>query len=73
MISFSVPSRGRPKLAARLVNSARSTANNDVEILFYLNSDDPTLQEYQDLLSVSYTHLTLPTKARCRSGWSPFD
>ena len=22
--------------------------------------------------SVSYTHLTLPTKARCRSRWSPY-
>jgi glycosyltransferase involved in cell wall biosynthesis len=66
MISFSVPSRGRPKLAARLVNSARSTANNDVEILFYLNSDDPTLQEYQDLLS-SEDYVIGPNQSTCLS------
>ena len=43
MISFSCPSRGRPKFAERLVKTALETAKHDVEILFYLNDDDPTL------------------------------
>ena len=51
MISFSCPSRGRPKFAERLVKTALETAKRDVEILFYLNDDDPTLEEYKELLS----------------------
>ena len=54
MISFSCPSRGRPKYAKRLVDTAQKTANNDVEILFYLNDDDPTLEEYKDLLDEKF-------------------
>ena len=38
MISFSCPSRGRPKYAKRLVDTAQKTANNDVEILFNTNT-----------------------------------
>jgi hypothetical protein len=40
MISLCCPSRGRPKLAKRLVDTALATAEHDVEFLFYLNQDD---------------------------------
>jgi len=46
MISILCPSRGRPKLAKRMVETALSTAENGLEILLYLNDDDPTLKEY---------------------------
>ena len=54
MISFSCPSRGRPKLAKRLVDTAQEFVKHEVEILFYLNNDDSTLEEYKDLLEEKY-------------------
>jgi len=48
MISILCPSRGRPKLAKKMVETALSTAENEIEILLYLNADDPTLTEYLD-------------------------
>ena len=50
MISLCCPSRGRPELAQRLVNSATEHAKYDTEFLFYLNDDDPKLEEYKDVL-----------------------
>ena len=47
MISFCCPSRGRPELAQRLVNSANEKAKYTTEFLFYLNNDDPKLEEYR--------------------------
>ena len=52
MISFSCPSRGRPSYAKRLIDTAEKFAKTDVEIMFYLNEDDPTLPEYRDLLQI---------------------
>ena len=66
MISFAVPSRGRPKLAARLVETAQSTADKQVEILFYLNKDDPTLTEYKDLLKDNQ-YVVGPNQSTCLS------
>ena len=66
MISFAVPSRGRPKLAARLVDTAQSTADKHVEILFYLNKDDPTLTEYKDLLKDNQ-YVVGPNQSTCLS------
>ena len=54
MISLCCPSRGRPELAKRLVNSANEKAKYTTEFLFYLNDDDPKLEEYKDLLDESY-------------------
>ena len=51
MISFCCPSRGRPELAKRLIDTATETQDTDTEFLFYLNKDDPTLQQYKDLLN----------------------
>jgi hypothetical protein len=50
MISFCCPSRGRPELAKRLVDTATETQKGETEFLFYLNDDDPKLEQYQDLL-----------------------
>ena len=50
MISLCCPSRGRPELAQRLVNSATEQAKYTTEFLFYLNDDDPKLEEYKDVL-----------------------
>ena len=50
MISIVCPSRGRPKLAANMVNTAKSTAKTKVEILVYVNEDDPLLNEYKSLI-----------------------
>ena len=66
MISFCCPSRGRPELAKRLVDTANSTAKYQTEFLFYLNEDDPKLEEYRDLLDEQ--HYTIgPNQSTCLS------
>jgi len=66
MISFCVPSRGRPELAKRLVDTANNTAKYQTEFLFYLNDDDPKLDEYRDLLDEK--HYTIgPNQSTCFS------
>lgn len=54
MISIICPSRGRPELASRMINSALSTAGAEIEILLYLNDDDPKLNEYKLLIDSKY-------------------
>ena len=41
-------------------------------IVFLLGAGIYTLFTTDTSMSVSYTHLTLPTKERCRSRWSPY-
>jgi len=66
MISFCCPSRGRPKLAKRLIDTATSTQKGETEFLFYLNDDDPTLEEYRDLIDEK--HYTIgPNQSTCFS------
>jgi hypothetical protein len=66
MISFSCPSRGRPKLAKRLIETATATQKGETEFLFYLNDDDPTLEEYRDLIDEK--HYTIgPNQSTCFS------
>jgi len=66
MISFCCPSRGRPEMAKRLVDTATSTQSSETEFLFYLNNDDPTLEQYQDLLDQK--HYTVgPNQSTCYS------
>ena len=66
MISFCCPSRGRPELAKRLVDTATETQKGETEFLFYLNDDDPTLEQYQDLLDEK--HYTVgPNQSTCYS------
>ena len=54
MISFCCPSRGRPELAKRLVDTATETQKGTTEFLFYLNDDDEKLEQYRDLLDEKY-------------------
>lgn len=54
MISIVCPSRGRPELAKRMVDSALCTAEEKIEILIYLNDDDPELERYKELLDSKY-------------------
>ena len=66
MISFCCPSRGRPKLAKRLIDTASSTQKGKTEFLFYLNDDDPTLEEYRDI--IDQKHYTIgPNQSTCFS------
>lgn len=66
MISFCCPSRGRPELAKRLVDTAQQTQDGETEFLFYLNDDDKKLEEYKDLLSEK--HYTVgPNQSTCLS------
>lgn len=66
MISFCCPSRGRPELAKRLVDTATSTQNGDTQFLFYLNDDDDKLEQYKDLLDEK--HYTVgPNQSTCYS------
>jgi hypothetical protein len=66
MISFCCPSRGRPELARRLVDTAKSTQQGNTEFLFYLNDDDPTLEQYKDLLKEKY-YTVGPNQSTCYS------
>jgi hypothetical protein len=66
MISFCCPSRGRPELAKRLIDTATETQKGDTEFLFYLNDDDEKLEEYKDLLDEK--HYTVgPNQSTCYS------
>ena len=46
MISILTPSRGRPKRYERFAESVMSNADGEVELLTYVDSDDPTCTEY---------------------------
>jgi hypothetical protein len=66
MISFCCPSRGRPELAKRLIDTATATQQHNTEFLFYLNDDDPTLEQYRDLIDEK--HYTIgPNQSTCYS------
>ena len=66
MISFCCPSRGRPELAKRLIDTATENQKHETEFLFYLNDDDPTLTQYRDLLDKK--HYTVgPNQSTCYS------
>jgi len=66
MISFCCPSRGRPKLARRLIDTAQETAKDKFEIMLYLNDDDPLLEWYQDLIEEQYYTIG-PNQSTCLS------
>ena len=66
MISFCCPSRGRPELAKRLIDTACENQDGDTEFLFYLNEDDPKLEQYRDLLEQKYYTIG-PNQSTCFS------
>jgi hypothetical protein len=50
VISIVCPSRGRPKLAKKMIDSFLKNPGCEVEILLYLNEDDSKLKEYKILI-----------------------
>lgn len=46
MISVLCPTRGRPKECAEMVRTAADTSLGEVEVLLYLDEDDPTVNDY---------------------------
>ena len=66
MISFCCPSRGRPELAKRLIETATDTQKADTEFLFYLNDDDEKLEQYKDLLDEKH-YVVGPNQSTCFS------
>jgi len=66
MISFCCPSRGRPELAKRLIETATDTQKADTEFLFYLNDDDEKLEQYKDLLDERH-YVVGPNQSTCFS------
>lgn len=66
MISFCCPSRGRPELAKRLIDTATANQKNETEFLFYLNDDDEKLEHYRDIIDEK--HYTIgPNQSTCYS------
>lgn len=54
MISILCPSRGRPTLAKKMVDTAINTAGCPIQILVYINDDDPELDNYKTLIDAQY-------------------
>lgn len=50
MISVLMPSRGRPKQLEIARNSALNLAAGEVEVLVYVDEDDPTKDQYDDVI-----------------------
>lgn len=46
MLSVLLPSRGRPELCRRAVESAKATAKGEIEVLVYLDETDPQKDKY---------------------------
>jgi len=68
MISICCPSRGRPVLAKRMIDTAYKTVSDtkNIEFLIYLNDDDSTLPEYKN--SIDPQHYTVgPNQSTCYS------
>ncbi len=66
MISICCPSRGRPGLAARMVESINKTVSkpSNVEIMLYLNDDDVKLDEYKQVIDKKYYEIG-PNQSTC--------
>ena len=66
MISFCCPSRGRPELARRLIDTSTANQKYETEFLFYLNDDDEKLEHYRDIIKEK--HYTIgPNQSTCYS------
>jgi len=54
MISILCPSRGRPELAKKMIGSALATGGGELQIILYLNNDDPELARYRELIDSKF-------------------
>lgn len=50
MLSILIPSRGRPDLCKKAIASAKATAEGELEILVYVDDDDPTKSKYEEAI-----------------------
>jgi len=50
MISTIVPSRGRPEKLKRLIDSVANTSVLPFEVLVFVDNDDPSLPDYQNMM-----------------------
>lgn len=66
MISVLCPSRSRPELAKRMIDSVLHQPGCDIEIKLYLNEDDPMLDTYKQLIDNSYFTIG-PDRSTCYS------
>jgi hypothetical protein len=68
MISIICPSRGRPMFSKRMVGSIKSTSSGSIpiEYKFYLNDDDPELENYKKNLDPTYYDIG-PNRSTCFS------
>jgi hypothetical protein len=57
MISVLCPSRGRPELAKKMLDSAVALAGTEIEVLLYINLDDPALDRYRELIDVKHLRI----------------
>jgi hypothetical protein len=57
-------SRGRPKLCARMIESFQKTASNDTRLFVYVDEQDPTVEEYRQVLK-GVDHEIGPHKFMC--------
>lgn len=68
MISICCPSRGRPAIAKRMIDTAYATVSDPkhIEFLLYLNDDDPFLAEYEKLIDKKHYSIG-PNQSTCYS------
>ncbi len=66
MISILTPSRSRPTLAKRMMQSAFNAPGCIIDIKFFLNSDDPMLSDYLEFLDESQ-YIIGPNQSTCYS------
>ena len=68
MISILCPSRGRPKLAKRMIDTVYNTVSDtkNIEFLLYLNEDDTKLEEYKTLVNKKH-YIVGPNQSTCYS------
>jgi hypothetical protein len=65
-ISILCPSRGRPELAKKMIDTALATATVAPEIKLYLNDDDPALPTYKALIDSRFYEVG-PDRSTCYS------
>jgi len=66
VISILTPSRSRPALAKRMMQSAFKSPGCIIDIKFFLNSDDPMLSDYLEFLDESQ-YIIGPNQSTCYS------
>lgn len=76
-ISILTPSHGRPSLVRRMIESVKQTVSNQdersIEMLFYVDDDDPRLNDYNNVMSSyspSFARMIIAPRKRCGAMWN---